>query len=188
MISVHFQGKPFVQHHIIQIYAPTANAKEAEVDKFYENLEDLLELTPKKKKKDILFIIDNWNVKVGSQETTWSNRQVWLWSTKWSRVKANWILPRECIGHSKYCFQKHKRWFYIWTSPNSQYGNQIDYIICSWKWRSCIQKQDLGADCGSGFQPLIEKTRLKLKKAGKTTRPERYDLTNPPLICNGGNE
>ena len=51
MISVHFQGKPFVQHHIIQIYAPTANAKEAEVDKFYENLEDLLDLTPKKKKK-----------------------------------------------------------------------------------------------------------------------------------------
>ena len=64
MISVHFQGKPF-NITIIQAYAPTSNAEEAEVERFYEDLQDLLELTPK---KDVLFIIRNWNTKVGSQE------------------------------------------------------------------------------------------------------------------------
>ena len=65
MISVHFQGKPF-NIKVIQVYAPTSNAEEAEVEWFYEDLQDLLELTPQ---KDVLFIIGDWNVKVGSQET-----------------------------------------------------------------------------------------------------------------------
>ena len=65
MISVHFQGKPF-NITIIQVYAPTHNAEEAEIEQFYEDLQDLLELTPK---KDILFIIGDWHAKVGSQET-----------------------------------------------------------------------------------------------------------------------
>ena len=66
MISIHFQGKPF-NMAVIQSYAPTTNAKEAEVERFYEDLQDLLELTPK---KDVLFIIGDWNAKVGSQEIT----------------------------------------------------------------------------------------------------------------------
>ena len=65
MISVHFQGKPY-NITVIQVYAPTSNAEEAEVERFYEHLQDLLELTPK---RDVLFIIEDWNVKVGSQET-----------------------------------------------------------------------------------------------------------------------
>ena len=65
MISVHFQGKPF-HITVIQVYAPTSNAEETEVERFYEDLQDLLELTPK---KDVLFIIGDWNAKVGSQET-----------------------------------------------------------------------------------------------------------------------
>ena len=65
MIPVHFQGKPF-SITVIQVYAPTSNAKETEGERFYEDLQDLLELTPK---KDVLFIIGDWNVKVGSQET-----------------------------------------------------------------------------------------------------------------------
>ena len=64
----------------ISVYAPTTNAKEAEVNRFYEDLQYLLELTPKKKK--VIFIIGDWNAKVGGQEITWSNRQVWSWSTK----------------------------------------------------------------------------------------------------------
>ena len=67
MISVCFQGKPF-NITVIQVYAPTINAKEAEVERFYEDLQDLLEITPKNQKKDVLFIIGDWNVKVGSQE------------------------------------------------------------------------------------------------------------------------
>ena len=77
MISVCFQGKPF-NITVIQFYALTSNAEEAEVEQFYEGLQDFLELTPK---KDVLFFIGDWNAKVGSQET-WSNRQIWPWSTE----------------------------------------------------------------------------------------------------------
>ena len=75
-------------------------------------------------------------------------------------------------------FQQHKRRLYTWTSPDGQYQNQIDYILCSQRWRSSIQsaKTRPGADCGSDHELLIAKFRLKLKKVGKTTRPFRYDL------------
>ena len=76
MISVRFQGKPF-NITVTQVYAPTSNAEEAKVEQFYEDLQDLLELTPK---KDVLFIIGDWNAKVGSQETPGVNRQIWLWN------------------------------------------------------------------------------------------------------------
>ena len=78
MISAHFQGKPF-SIVVIQVYASTSNAEEAEVEQFYEDLQDLLELTPK---KDVLFIIGDWTAKVGSQEIPGVSRQIWLWSTK----------------------------------------------------------------------------------------------------------
>ena len=80
MISVHFQGTPFNIILVIQAYAPTSNAEEAEVEWFCEDLQNLLELTPK---KDVLFITGDWNAKVGSQETPgWSNRQIWPRSTE----------------------------------------------------------------------------------------------------------
>ena len=72
IISFDFQGKPF-SVTVIQVYAPITNAKEAEVEWFYEDLQDLLELTPK---KHVLFIIGEWNAKVGSKDT-WSNGQIW---------------------------------------------------------------------------------------------------------------
>ena len=78
MISVRFQGKP-LSITVIQVYAPTNNAEEAQAERFYEDLQYFLELTPK---KDVLFIIGDWNAKVGSQENTWSNRQIWPWNTE----------------------------------------------------------------------------------------------------------
>ena len=74
--------------------------------------------------------------------------------------------------------QQHKRGLYTWTSPDGQYQNQIDYILCSQIWRSSIQlaKTRLEADCDSGRELLINKFRFKLKKVGETTRPFRYDL------------
>ena len=77
MISVHFQDKPF-DITVIQVYALTSNTGEAEVEWFFEDLQDFLELPHK---KDVLFIIGGWNAKVGSQNT-WSNRQIWPWSTE----------------------------------------------------------------------------------------------------------
>ena len=91
MISVRFQGKPF-NISVIQVYASTNNAEEAEVEWFYEDLQDLLELTPK---TDVHFIIGRRNAKVGSQKI--ANRQIWPWSTEWSRAKANRVLRRNAL-------------------------------------------------------------------------------------------
>ena len=174
MISVYFQGKPF-NIIVIQIYAPTTNAEEAEVKQFYEDLQDLLELTPKKR---CPFPYRGPERKSRKSRNTWSNRQIWPWSTEWSRAKANRVSPRECTGHSKHLFPQHKRRLYTWTSPDGQHWNQTDYILCSQRWRSSIQsaKTRWGADCGSDHELVIAKFRFKLKKVGKTTRPFRYDL------------
>ena len=79
-------------------------------------------------------------------------------------------------------FQQHKRRLYMWTSPDGQYQNQIDYILCSQRWRNSIQsaKTRPGADCGSDHELLIAKFRLKLKKVGKTTRSFIYELNQIP--------
>ena len=84
-------------------------------------------------------------------------------------------------------FQQHKRWLYTWTSPDAQYQNQIDYILCSQTWGSSIwsAKTRPGADCGTDHELLIAKFRLKLKKVGKTNRPFRYDLNQIPYDYKG---
>ena len=91
-------------------------------------------------------------------------------------------MPRERAGHSKHPLPTHKRRFYTWTSPDGQYQNQIDCILCSQRWRSSIQsaKTRLGADCGSDHEFLIAKFRLKLKKVGISTRLLRYVLNQIP--------
>ena len=99
MISVHFQGKPF-NITVIQVYAPTRNAEETEVEYFHEALRDLLELTPQ---NDVLFIIGDWNAKVGSQEIPGVTDKFGL-GLQNEAGKANRVLPRECTGHSKYPF------------------------------------------------------------------------------------
>ena len=109
---------------------------------------------------------------------TWNNRQIWPWSTKWSRAKLTEFCQKNTLVVANNLFQWHKRRLYTWTSPDGQYWNQIDYILCSQRWRCCIQsaKTRLGTDCGLDHELLIAKFRLKLKKEGKTTRPFRYDL------------
>ena len=99
MIYVHFQGKP-LNIMAIQVYAPISNAEEAEVERFYEDLQDLLELTPTKKKCP--FCYRGLECKSRKSRNTWSNGQIWPWSMEWSRAKANRVLPRECTGHSKH--------------------------------------------------------------------------------------
>ena len=97
MISVCFQGKPF-NITVIQVYAPTSNTEEAEVEWFYEDLQDLLELTPKK----VLFIIGNWNAKVGSQEIPGVTSKLGLGVQNEAGQRLTRVLPREHSGHSKY--------------------------------------------------------------------------------------
>ena len=97
MISVHFQSKPF-NITVIQVYPPTSNAEEAEVEQFYEDLQDLLELTPPPK-KDVLFIIGDWNAKVGSQETPRVSGKFGLGVQNEAGQR---VLLREHTGHSKH--------------------------------------------------------------------------------------
>ena len=178
MFFVRFQGKPF-NITVIQVYAPTSNAEEAEVEWFYEDLQDLLELTPP---KDVLFIIGDWNAKVGSQETpgVMGNFGLGIWNEVGQRLIE--FCQDNSLVIAKTLFQQLKRRLYTWTSPDGQYQNQIDCILCSQRWKSSIQsaKTRPGADCGSDKELLIAKFRLKLKKVGKTTRPFRYDLNQIP--------
>ena len=98
MNSVHFQGKPF-NIMVIKAYAPTSNTEEAEVEGFYEDPQDLLELTPQKR---CPFHYRELEYKSRKSRNTWGNRQIWRCSTEWSRAKANRVFPRERTGYSKH--------------------------------------------------------------------------------------
>ena len=91
--------RQIIQYHANPSLCPISNAKEAEVEWFYENLQDLLELTPK---KDVLFFHRGLECKSRKSRDTWSNRQVWPWSTKWSKENASRVLPRKRTGHNKH--------------------------------------------------------------------------------------
>ena len=125
MISVHYQGKPF-NITIIQIYALTSNAEEVEVEWFYEDLQDLLELTPP---KDVFFSIGDWNAKVGSQETPGVTGKFGLGVQNEVGQKLIEFCQENALVITNTLFQQHKRRLYTWTSPDSQYQNQTDYIL-----------------------------------------------------------
>ena len=135
MISVHLQGKPF-NITVIQVYAPTRNTEEAEVERFYEDLQDLLELTPK---KDVLFIIGDWNAKIGSQETPGVMGKFGLGILNEAGQRLIEFCLKNALVIANTLFHQHKRRLYTWTSPDGQHRNQTDYILCSQRWRSSIQ-------------------------------------------------
>ena len=112
----------------MQAYAPTTNAEEAEVEWFYEDLQDLLELTPK---KDVLFIIGDWNAKVGSQEIRGVRGKFGLGVQNEAGQRLIEFCQENALVIGNILFQQHKRRLYTWTSPDGQYENQIDYILCS---------------------------------------------------------
>ena len=117
MISVHFQGKPF-NITVIQVYAPTSNVEEAEVERFSEDLQDLLELTPQ---RDVLFIIGDWNSKVGRQETpgVTGTFGLGIWNEAGQRLIE--FCQENALVIANSLFQQHKRRFYTWTSPDGQH-------------------------------------------------------------------
>ena len=127
MISVRVQGKLF-NMTVIQVYAPTSNAEEAEVEWFYEDLQDLLELTPK---KDVLFIIGDGNAKVRSQETPGVAGTFGLGVQNKAGQRLTEFCPENAVAIANTHFQKHKRTLYTWKSTDGQHQNQIDYILCS---------------------------------------------------------
>ena len=117
MISVCLQGKPF-SITVIQVYAPTRNAEEAEVDQFYEGLQDLLELTPK---KYVLFIMGDWNVKVGSQEIPEVTGKFGLRVQNEAGKRLTEFCQESTLVMTNTLFQQHKRRLYTWTSPDGRH-------------------------------------------------------------------
>ena len=157
MISVHIQGKPF-NITVIQVQALTSNAEEAKAELFYEDLQDLLELTPKK----CLFIIEDWNAKVGSQETPRITGKFGLGVQNKAGQRLTEFCQENILVIAQTLFQQHKRRLYTCTLSDGQYRNQIDYILCSQRQRSSIQsaKTRLGADCGSDHELLLPNSYL----------------------------
>ena len=117
MISVHFQGKPF-NITVIQAYTPTSNAEEAEVEQFYEDLQDLLELTPK---KDVLYIIETWTAKVESKEILVLTGKVGLGVQNEAGQRLTEFGQENALVTANTLLQQHKRRLYTWTSPDGQY-------------------------------------------------------------------
>ena len=138
MISVRFQSKPF-NITVIQVYAPTSNTEEAEVGRFNEDLHDLLELTPK---KDVLFIIGDWNEIWPFpvlEETLGVTGKFGLGIRNETGQRLIEFCQENTLFIANTLFQQHKRRLYTWTSPDSEHLNQIDYILCRQRWRSSIQ-------------------------------------------------
>ena len=117
MVSVYFQGKP-TNIKVIQVYAPTSNAEKAEVERFYEDLQDLLELTPK---KDVLFIIGDWNAKVGSQEIPGVRGKFNLGVQNEAGQRLTEFCQENALVITNTVFQQYKRRLYTWTSPDGQH-------------------------------------------------------------------
>ena len=124
-----------------------------------------------------------WNAKVGSQETPGVTGKFGLGVQNEAGQRLIEFCRENVLVIANTLFQQHKRKLYRWTSPDGQHRNQIDYILCSQRWRSSIQSAQIrrGADCGSDHELLTAKFRLKLKKVGKTTRPFGYDLNQIPF-------
>ena len=158
MISVSFQGKPF-NITVIQVYALTNNAEEAEVEWFYEDLQDLLELTPK---KDVHFIIGDWNAKVGSQEMPGVTGKYGIGVQNEAGQRLIEFCQENALVIANTFLQQNRRRLYTGTSPDGQHQIHIDCILCSQRWRSSIQstKQDQGQTMAQIMNSLLPNSDL----------------------------
>ena len=177
MISVRFQGKPF-NITVIQVYAPTSNTDEAEIEQFYEDLHDLLELIPI---KDVLFIIRDWYAKVGSQEIFGVTGKFGLGGQNEAGQMLIEFCQENALVIANTLFQQHKRT--LSHGHHQMVNTEIILIIFSaakdGETLYSQQKQDQEMTVAH-IRNSFAKFRLKLKKVGKTTRPFRYDLNQIP--------
>ena len=133
-----------------------------------KHLQDPLELTTTT--KNCPFHHRGLECKSRQSRDTWSNRQVWLWSIRWRRAKANWLTEfyqANTLVIANTLFQQPKRWLYTWTSPDGQYWNQTDYVLCSQRWRRFLysqQKQDLELTVTEIMSLLLQNTGFSWRK------------------------
>ena len=176
-----FVSKATLQYHSnpsLQVYAPTSNAEEAEVERFCEDLQDLLELTPP---KDVLFIIGDWYAKVVSKEIPGVTGKFGLEIQNEAGQRTT-VLPREHTGQSKHPFPTTQETtlhmdIARWSTPKSDWLYSLQPKM---EKLYTVNKTRPGADCGSDHELLSAKFRLQVKKVGKTTRLFRCDLNQIP--------
>ena len=171
MISVHFQSKQF-NISVIQVYAPTTNAEEDEVEWFCEDLQDLPELTPK---NDVFYIIGNWNAKVGSQEIHRVTSKFGIGIQNEARQMLTEFCQENTLVIVNTLFQQNSIHGYH-QIVNTKIRLMIFFTTKDGKTVYSQQKARLGADCVLDHELLIAKFRLTVKKVEKTTRPFTYDL------------
>src|SRR5713101_5189949 len=174
IITIRIRAKP-VNITIIQIYAPTADATEEELDEFYNNLSNMVELTPN---KDILVIQGDFNAKIGKMKENELNSQNIGRFGLGSRNQNGERMLDFCIQHEfvvmNTCFEQPNRRLYTWVSPGGKYRNQIDYVMIKKRWRTSIKRVKTypGADCGSDHQLLISNISIKLQTDKRKTKSD----------------
>src|SRR3984885_9220133 len=175
ILSVRFRGRQ-VNTTMVQVYAPTSAASEEEHDRFYIELQNVIDRTPT---GDILVIIGDFNAKVGQKKG--GNRNTMGDYGLGEQNEAGERLTEFCDGNSMSImntwFEQPKRRLYTWTSPDGKHKNQIDYILINKRWKSTINdvRTKPGADCGTDHELLVATLKLKMKKLRKGDRLTRYD-------------
>lgn len=174
IISIRIQGKP-INISIIMVYAPTSAAEIEELEDFYDKVQEVLDEIPK---GDILYILGDWNAKVGKQPTQSVTGEFGLGE----RNDRGEYLIDFCVSNNlavmNTFFKMHKRRLFTWTSPDKNTKNQIDYVICQQRWKSSICRVSTrpGADCGSDHNLLVAEVKVKLKSIQQTKRKIKFDL------------
>ncbi|XP_049946670.1 craniofacial development protein 2-like [Schistocerca serialis cubense] len=168
MMSIRLQGQP-LNITVIQVYAPTTDAEKEIIDQFYGDLQELLLSTPK---KDIVFIVGDWNAKVGNEAVEGITGKYGLGTTNEAGQRLLEFCQENSLIITNTLFQLPKRRLYTWTSPDGQHRNQIAYILCNQRWKSAVQSATTrpGADCGSDHELLIAKFQMKLQNVPKMLR------------------
>ena len=178
IISIHIDGKPR-QLTILQVYAPTTDAKQEDIEKFYADLQQAIDQTPA---KNTIYITGDFNAKVGAGEDAPVVGKFGLGKRNEAGDRLIQCCQENRLLIANTWFEQPKRRLYTWTAPNGQHRNQIDYFLCQQRWRSSIQavKALPGADCGSDHQLLIAKVKLRFNTTKRPPVMRRLDTSNIP--------
>ena len=176
IITIRIQGKP-INFTFIQVYAPTSTADEEEMDYFYDALQKAIDITPK---GDIMYVIGDWNAKVGKQKTAVVTGGFGLGTRNERGDTMVDFCSRNSLVVMNIMFKQHARRLYTWKSPDKITRNQIDYILCTGQWKSSIKRVTTihGADCGTDHNLLIAIVKIKLKQTKRYKTTPKYDLEN----------
>ena len=174
--TIRLQCKP-VNMTVLQVYAPTSTAEEGDMEEFYEKVQHVVDEIPR---GDVLYVIGDWNAKVGQDETNGTTGRFGLGERNERGDQLVEFCSRNDFQIMNTFFKLHARRLYTWRSPDQTTRNQIDYIICKTRWRSSVRRVTTlpGADCGTDHNLLIADVKIKLKRIKPAKQTLRYDVEN----------